>query len=144
MPYESTRGSFEMTQSRSLTVDGKQHRVDVDDPDMPLLYVLRDELGMNNPRFGCGLGQCGACTVHVNGEPVRSCITPLSSVDNVPVTTLAGIGTEESPHPLQVAWVAEEASQCGYCISGWLMTAAALLRENPQPSEAQIRKGLAG
>src|SRR5262249_33280969 len=81
-------GEFEMTKGRSLTVDGKQHRVEVDESDMPLLYVLRDELGMNNPRFGCGLGQCGACTVHINGEPVRSCVTPLSAVENAAVTTL--------------------------------------------------------
>jgi aerobic-type carbon monoxide dehydrogenase small subunit (CoxS/CutS family) len=133
-----------MTQSRTLSVDGKNHQVDVDDPDMPLLFVLRDELGMNNPRFGCGLGQCGACTVHVDGQPARSCVTPLSSVQNAAVTTLAGIGTEERPHPLQVAWVAEEASQCGYCISGWLMTAVALLRENSQPTDAQIREKLGG
>jgi nicotinate dehydrogenase subunit A len=132
-----------MVQRFSLTIDGKKHQVDVDDPDMPLLYVLRDELGLNNPRFGCGLGQCGACTVHLNGQPARSCVTPLSSIGNAAVTTLAGIGTEEKPHPLQAAWVAEEASQCGYCISGWIMTAAALLRDNPKPTDAQIREGLA-
>jgi nicotinate dehydrogenase subunit A len=131
-------------QSYSLTIDGKGHQVEVDDPDMPLLYVLRDELGLNNPRFGCGLGQCGACTVHLNGEPVRSCVAPISSVQSAAVTTLAGIGTEEKPHPLQVAWIAEEASQCGYCINGWIMTATALLRENPQPTDAQIRESLAG
>src|ERR1700681_1366518 len=128
----------------SLTIDGQGHQVDVDDPDTPLLYVLRDELGMNNPRFGCGLGQCGACTVHLNGEPARSCITPLSSVQNTPVTTLAGIGTEEKPHPLQTAWVAEEAAQCGYCLNGWIMTATALLRDHPHPTDTQIREGLAG
>jgi nicotinate dehydrogenase subunit A len=132
-----------MVQRFSLTIDGNKHQVDVDDPDMPLLYVLRDELGLNNPRFGCGLGQCGACTVHLNGQPARSCVTPLSSIGNAAVTTLAGIGTEEKPHPLQAAWVAEEASQCGYCISGWIMTAAALLRDNPKPTDAQIREGLA-
>jgi nicotinate dehydrogenase subunit A len=133
-----------MVQRVSLTVDGKPHHLDVDDPNMPLLYVLRDELGMNNPRFGCGLGQCGACTVHVNGEPTRSCVTPLSSVVKDTVTTLAGLGSEELPHPLQAAWVAEEASQCGFCINGFIMTAAAILRKNPRPTDAEIREGLAG
>lgn len=128
----------------SLTIDGKAHQVEVDDPDTPLLYVLRDDLGLNNPRFGCGLGQCGACTVHLDGNPVRSCLAPLSSIKNTAVTTLAGIGTEEKPHPLQTAWIAEEASQCGYCINGWVMTATALLRENPEPTDAQIRDRLAG
>jgi aerobic-type carbon monoxide dehydrogenase small subunit (CoxS/CutS family) len=133
-----------MMKRYSLTIDGKSHQVEVDDPDTPLLYVLHDELGLNNPRFGCGLGQCGACTVHLDGAPARSCVAPIASVQNAAVTTLAGIGTEEKPHPLQVAWIAEEASQCGYCINGWIMTATALLRENPQPTDAQIRDGLAG
>ena len=133
-----------MTARVNLTVDGKLHQVDVDDPDMPLLYVLRDELGMNNPRFGCGLGQCGACTVLVNGEPTKSCVTPLSSVAKSPVTTLAGLGSEQQPHPLQAAWVAEEASQCGYCLNGFVMTAAAILKKNPRPTDTEIREGLAG
>jgi nicotinate dehydrogenase subunit A len=111
---------------------------------MPLLYVLRDELGMNNPRFGCGLGQCGACTVLINGEPMQSCVTALSSVLERPVTTLAGLGTEQQPHPLQAAWLAEEASQCGYCLNGFLMTAAAILKKNPRPTDAEIREGLIG
>lgn len=132
-----------MTARVNLTVDGKPHQLDVDDPDMPLLYVLRDELGMNNPRFGCGLGQCGACTVLINGEPTKSCVTTLSSVTK-PITTLAGLGTEQQPHPLQAAWVAEEASQCGYCLNGFVMTAAALLKKNPRPTDAEIREGLAG
>src|ERR1700720_2959581 len=104
-----------------LNVNGLAVTATVDDPAMPLLYFLRNDLGLHGPRFGCGLGQCGACTVHLDGAPTRSCITPLSAVQNAAVTTLAGIGTEEKPHPLQVAWVAEEASQCGYCINGWLM-----------------------
>jgi nicotinate dehydrogenase subunit A len=133
-----------MVQKVSLTIDGKPHQIEVDDPDMPLLYVLRDELGMNNPRFGCGLGQCGACTIHVNGEPTRSCVTPLSSVLKDTVTTLAGLGSEQQPHPLQTAWVVEEASQCGFCINGFIMTGAAILRKNPRPTDAQIREGLAG
>jgi nicotinate dehydrogenase subunit A len=128
----------------SLTIDGKAHQVEVDDPDTPLLYVLRDDLGLNNPRFGCGLGQCGACTVHLDGNPVRSCLVPISSIQKTAVTTLAGIGTEGKPHPLQTAWIAEEASQCGYCINGWVMAATALLRENPEPTDAEIRDRLAG
>jgi len=111
---------------------------------MPLLYALRDELGMNNPRFGCGLGQCGACTVHVDGEAVRSCITPLGSVGHATITTLAGLGTEAHPHPLQTAFIAEQALLCGYCLNGWMMTAAALLKQKPHASEAEIREGLSG
>jgi len=111
---------------------------------MPLLYALRDELGFSNPRFGCGLAQCGACTVHVDGQPVRSCITPLSTVKGAKITTLAGLGTPEHPHPLQTAYVEEQVPQCGYCINGWIMTAAALLKATPHPSDQQIRDGLAG
>jgi aerobic-type carbon monoxide dehydrogenase small subunit (CoxS/CutS family) len=127
-----------------LTVDGKTHTISVDDPDMPLLYALRDELGMSNPHFGCGLAQCGACTVHVNGEATRSCVTPLSAVKGAKITTLAGLGTPEHPHPLQAAYVEEQVPQCGYCINGWIMTAAALLKANPHPTDEQIRKGLSG
>ena len=112
--------------------------------DEPLLYVLRDELGLNNPRFGCGLAQCGACTVHLDGEPVRSCVTPATLVAGRRVTTLRGLGTPEQPHPLQQAWVDEQVPQCGYCVNGWLMTAAALLRKNPRATEAELRAGLAG
>jgi nicotinate dehydrogenase subunit A len=133
-----------MTVRVNLTVDGKPHQVDVDDPDMPLLYVLRDELGLNNPRFGCGLGQCGACTVLVDGEATKSCVTTLSAVTKSAVTTLAGLGSEQQPHPLQAAWIAEEASQCGYCLNGFVMTAAAILKKNPRPTDAEIREGLAG
>lgn len=131
------------TQMR-LMVDGKPHTISVDDPNMPLLYALRDELGMSNPHFGCGLAQCGACTVHVNGEATRSCVTPLSAVKDAKITTLAGLGTPEHPHPLQVAYVEEQVPQCGYCINGWIMTAAALLKANPHPSDDDIRKGLSG
>lgn len=133
-----------MTTQIRLVVDGKSHTLSVDDPNMPLLYALRDELGMSNPHFGCGLAQCGACTVHVNGEAVRSCVTPLASVKNAKVTTLAGLGTPEHPHPLQSAYVEEGVPQCGYCINGWIMTAAALLKKNPHPSDDDIRKGLTG
>jgi aerobic-type carbon monoxide dehydrogenase small subunit (CoxS/CutS family) len=127
-----------------LVVDGKSHTLSVDDPNMPLLYALRDELGMSNPHFGCGLAQCGACTVHVNGQATRSCVTPLSAVKDAKITTLAGLGTPERPHPLQAAYVEEQVPQCGYCINGWIMTAAALLKDNPHPTDEQIRKGLSG
>jgi len=127
-----------------LVVDGKPHSLSVDDPNMPLLYALRDELGMANPHFGCGLAQCGACTVHVNGQATRSCVTPLSAVKDAKITTLAGLGTQDHPHPLQAAYVEEQVPQCGYCINGWIMTAAALLKSNPHPSDEEIRKGLSG
>ncbi len=126
-----------------LTVDGKPATVDAD-PQMPLLYALRDDLKLRNPRFGCGLAQCGACTVHLNGEPIRSCVTPLSAVQGRQVTTLEGLGTPGSPHPLQTAYEQEQVPQCGYCISGWMMTAAALLHKNPRASDAEIREALAG
>lgn len=122
-------------------VDGKT--VDLDsDPAMPLLYALRDELNLNNPKFGCGLGQCGACTVHIDGVPMRSCVMPVSALQGKSVTTLAGLGTPQKPHPIQAAFVAEQVPQCGYCISGWVMTAAALLRDKPRASDAEIRTAL--
>jgi aerobic-type carbon monoxide dehydrogenase small subunit (CoxS/CutS family) len=127
----------------NLVVDGKRETVDAD-PAMPLLYALRDDLKLNNPKFGCGRAQCGACTVHVNGVATRSCVTPVGSAADKNVTTLNGLGTAEKPHPLQTAYIAEQVPQCGYCLSGWRMTAAALLRENPKPSDAQIRSALAG
>jgi nicotinate dehydrogenase subunit A len=132
-----------MTEKFSLNVNGKSHAV-VADPDTPLLYVLRDDLGLNNPHFGCGLAQCGACTVHLDGQPIRSCITPVSTVGNGKITTLAGLGTPEKPHPLQTAYIEEQVPQCGYCIDGWLMTAAAFLRDNKKPTDAQIRSALEG
>jgi aerobic-type carbon monoxide dehydrogenase small subunit (CoxS/CutS family) len=127
-----------------LSVNGSSHALEIADPAMPLLYALRDELGLNNPHFGCGLGQCGACTVHLDGVPTRSCITPMSAVGDAKVTTLAGLGTEAQPHPLQTAFIAEQASFCGYCVNGWLMTAAALVRDQPHADEAAIRAGLSG
>jgi nicotinate dehydrogenase subunit A len=126
----------------TLTIDGTPRMIEVDDPDMPLLYALRDELGFNNPRFGCGLGQCGACTVHVDGRAVRSCITPVSGIGDRKVTTLAGIGTQEKPHPVQKAWLEEQVNQCGYCINGWIMTSVELLDRNPHPTDAQIKEAL--
>jgi aerobic-type carbon monoxide dehydrogenase small subunit (CoxS/CutS family) len=126
-----------------LTVDGKPATVNAD-PDMPLLYALRDDLGLKNPRFGCGMAQCGACTVHLNGAPVRSCVTPLAAAEGQRVTTLEGLGAPGHPHPVQKAYEEEQVPQCGYCISGWVMTAAAFLDQNPKASEAQIKQALAG
>ena len=114
-----------------LDVNGKSHTIDAD-PDMPLLYALRNDLGLNNPHFGCGLAQCGACTVHIDGQAIRSCITPVSAVGGVKVVTLAGLGTPEKPHPIQTAYVEEQVPQCGYCINGWIMSAAAFLRDQEE------------
>lgn len=127
-----------------LDVNGASHTIQVDDPDMPLLYALRDELGLNNPHFGCGLAQCGACTVHLNGVATRSCVTPVSAAKGAKITTLAGLGTPEHPHPLQQAYLEEEVPQCGYCINGWIMTAAAFLKQKPHPTDAEIRDALSG
>ena len=127
-----------------LHVNGKAQAIEVDDPGMPLLYALRDDLGLNNPRFGCGLGQCGACTVHVDGRAVRSCVTPAAAVAGRQITTLAGLGTPEHPHPVQAAWIEEQVNQCAYCINGWIMTAAELLAHNPHPSETEIKDALDG
>jgi nicotinate dehydrogenase subunit A len=123
-----------------ITVNGKKHQVQAD-AKTPLLYVLRNELGLHGPRFGCGLAQCGACTVHIGGEAVRSCVYPVGAVDKV-VTTLEGLGTPERPHPLQAAFVSEQAVQCGYCINGMIMQAASFLKKTPHPTEAQIREAL--
>ena len=128
----------------TLVVDGASRTVDVDDSDTPLLYVLRDDLALNNPRFGCGLGQCGACTVQIDGRAVRSCVTPVSSVAGRKITTLAGIGTPERPHPVQTAWIEEQVNQCGYCINGWILTAVELLEHTPKPTDAQIKDALNG
>jgi aerobic-type carbon monoxide dehydrogenase small subunit (CoxS/CutS family) len=128
-----------MVQRVTLNVNGKIHEIEIDDPDMPLLYALRDDLGLNNPRFGCGLAQCGACTVLVDGATTRSCVMPVSSVEGREITTLAGLGSPEVPHPLQSAWIEEQVNQCGYCINGWIMEGAALLARNPKPSEKDVR-----
>jgi nicotinate dehydrogenase subunit A len=127
----------------TLDVNGSAHTVDAD-PDMPLLYALRNDIGLNNPHFGCGLAQCGACTVHIDGEAVRSCVRPVSTVGDSKVVTLAGLGTPEKPHPIQQAYVEEQVPQCGYCINGWLMTAAALLNRVKKPTDAQIKDALTG
>ena len=110
-----------MAVAKSLNVNGRTVRITIDDPDMPLLYALRDQLQLKSPRFGCGLGQCGACTVHVDGKAVRSCVTPLSSIKNERIVTLEGLGTPEKPHPVQKAFIEEQAAQCGYCINGMVM-----------------------
>jgi nicotinate dehydrogenase subunit A len=126
----------------NLTVNGKQVATNAT-PDTPLLYVLRNDAGLHGPRFGCGLGQCGSCTVHVNGEPVRSCMRPLSSLASTDrIVTLEGLGTPEAPHKLQTAFIEEQALQCGYCTNGMIMQAAALLAKNPKPSVPQIKAAL--
>ena len=127
----------------SLKVNGTVHSVPAE-PDTPLLYVLRNDLGLNGAKFGCGLAQCGACTVLVDGAPMRSCVTPIGTLVQSEITTLEGLGTAEQPHPLQAAFVAEQAAQCGYCISGMIMSAKALLDRKQQPTEAEIRLELAG
>jgi len=127
----------------TLDVNGKSHTIDAD-PDMPLLYALRNDLGLNNPHFGCGLAQCGACAVHLNGQAIRSCVTPVSAVGEGKVVTLAGLGTPEKPHPIQAAYVIEQVHQCGYCINGWVMTAAALLNSKKKPTDAEIKDALTG
>jgi len=126
----------------NLTVNGEARVVDVD-PDTPLLYVLRDNLALKGPKFGCGLGQCGACTVHVAGEAVRSCGLPIDALSNRAVTTLEGLGTGTKPSKLQQAFIDEQAAQCGYCVNGMIMTSAALLVKKKSPSEADIRAALA-
>jgi nicotinate dehydrogenase subunit A len=127
----------------SLKVNGKTQTVDVD-PETPLLYVLRDDLQLNGPKFGCGLGQCGACTVIIDGNAIRSCLVSVSSAQNRPVTTLEGLGSIKKMHKIQQAFVDEQAVQCGYCINGMIMTSKALLDKNPKPTDAQIKEALAG
>src|SRR5262249_46626210 len=127
-----------------LTVNGKSVTIMADDTDMPLLYALRNDLGLHGPRFGCGLGQCGACTVHIDGRAVRSCITKLANLsEKQKIVTLEGLGTPEQPHPVQKAFIDAQAAQCGYCINGMIMESAAFLASNKRPSEAQIREALA-
>jgi nicotinate dehydrogenase subunit A len=128
----------------NLHVNGRTQTIDADDPNMPLLYALRDALELHGPKFGCGLGQCGACTVMVNGAAVRSCQMPVSQAQGKEITTLEGLGSPEQLHPVQAAFVAEQAAQCGYCTNGMIMAATALLAKTPHPTEAQVRTALAG
>jgi nicotinate dehydrogenase subunit A len=127
----------------AFNLNGKQTSASTDDPEMPLLYALRDDLGLHGPRFGCGLGQCGSCTVLVDGKAVRSCSMAVSAVAGKKVVTLEGLGTPAKPHPLQQAFIDEQAVQCGYCINGMIMQAAALLQTTKNPTEQQIRAALA-
>jgi nicotinate dehydrogenase subunit A len=131
-----------MATTLRINVNGKLSRVSAS-ADTPLLYVLRNDLGLHGPRFGCGLAQCGACTVHLNGKAIRSCVTPVASVVGQQVVTLEGLGTPLKPHPMQVAFIETQASQCGYCQNGFLMTGAALLGRIAKPTELQIRQELA-
>lgn len=126
-----------------LNVNGRDHTVKADE-EMPLLYALRNDIGLSNPKFGCGLAQCGACTVHMDGTPVRSCQLPVSAVGTARIKTLEGLGTADKPHPLQTAYIAEQVPQCGHCINGWIMTAAELLAKNKSPTDAQIKDALTG
>ena len=131
-----------MPQDFQIKVNGATRHANVE-PDTPLLYILRNDLELSGPRFGCGLSQCGACTVLIDGKPTRSCVTPVESVGAKAVTTLEGLGTKDKPHPLQKAFIEEQAAQCGYCGNGMIMTAKALLDKTPKPTDAQIRKALA-
>ena len=125
----------------SLKVNGRNERVDVD-PATPLLYVLSDDLALRGPKLGCGLGQCGACTVIIGGRAVRSCVTPVGTVAGAEITTLEGLGTPEKPHPLQQAFIDEQAAQCGFCLNGVILAAKAFLDQNPKATDADIQQGL--
>jgi nicotinate dehydrogenase subunit A len=127
----------------SFRVNGKARTVDTE-PDVPLLYVLRNDLQLNGPKFGCGMAQCGACTVLMDGNAIRSCVTPVSAAQNKPVTTLEGLGTTKKLHKIQQAFIDEQAAQCGYCINGMIMTTKALLDKTPKPSDGEIKQALAG
>src|SRR3977135_1877278 len=127
----------------SLRVNGTSRVIDID-PTTPLLYVLRNDLGLRGPKFGCGLGQCGACTVIMDGRAVRSCVTPVGGVNHAEIVTLEGLGTPEKPHPIQQAFIDEEAAQCGFCLSGVILSAKAFLDKNPKATDDEIRRALAG
>jgi nicotinate dehydrogenase subunit A len=127
----------------TLKVNGRSQSVDVD-PATPLLFVLSDDLSLRGPKFGCGLGQCGACTVIANGQAIRSCVTPVNTVANAEITTLEGLGTPEKPHPIQQAFIDEQAAQCGFCLSGVILTAKAFLDKNPRATEQQVQQALSG
>jgi nicotinate dehydrogenase subunit A len=130
--------------SFSFTVNGNARTIDSGDPDQPLLYVLRNSLNLTAAKYGCGLGQCGACTVLVDGAPVRSCLTPVSTMAGRSITTLEGLGTPDKPHKVQAAFIAEQAAQCGYCTNGMVMSSAALLSDKPNATLAEAKEALAG
>lgn len=132
-----------MADAIELTVNGRTHQLHVS-PDTPLLYVLRNDLELNGAKFGCGLAQCGACTVLLDGEPIRSCSYPIAGAQGRTITTIEGLGTIEAPHPVQKAFLEEQAAQCGYCINGMIMTTTALLQRDARPTDAAIRQALAG
>lgn len=132
-----------MTSQITLRVNGTNHNIAVDDTDMPLLYALRDDLALRGPKFGCGLGQCGACTVLIDGEATRSCIIRAVDAEGRQITTLEGLGSPEQPSRVQAAFIAEQAAQCGYCTNGMIMTATALLNRQPHPTEGDVREALA-
>jgi nicotinate dehydrogenase subunit A len=129
--------------SITFTVNGTARTLDVRDPDKPLLYALRNDLGLKGAKYGCGLGQCGACTVLVDGEAMRSCAMPVSALAGKKITTIEGLGSPEKPHKVQAAFIAEQAAQCGYCTNGMVMSSAALLEKNPKPNAAQVKDALA-
>src|SRR5262249_16017907 len=137
------REQYAMAQKFTLNVNGEDNTIEAD-PDMPLLYALRNDIGLNNPHFGCGLAQCGACTGHLDGQPTRACITMLSAVAQAKTPPLAALGTPKKPPPLKTAYIEEQGPQCGYCINGWIMTAAAFLRDKKKPTEAEIKDALSG
>jgi len=143
LPHRIIQEENKMATTLTLDVNGKSHDLRVDDPQMPLLLALRENLGLHGPRFGCGLAQCGSCTVHVDGKAVRSCVYPVKQAAGRKVVTLEGLGTGSKLHPLQEAFIQEQAVQCGYCINGMIMQAAELLATNKRPSEDQIRQALA-
>src|SRR5436190_21632940 len=132
-----------MARTKALTVNGKRVPINYEDPEMPLLYVLRNDLGLRGPRFGCGLGQCGTCTVIVDGAAMRSCQLPVAAASGA-ITTLDGLAQNGTLHPLQQAWIDEQVPQCGYCQNGQIMTAKAMLDKNPHPTDEQIRQTMAG
>jgi nicotinate dehydrogenase subunit A len=143
-PIDKARnGSDHAAMKLTLYVNGASHAVDVD-PATPLLYVLSDDLALNGPKFGCGLGQCGACTIIAKGRALRSCVTPVGTIAGAEITTLEGLGAPDHPHPIQRAFIAEQAAQCGFCLSGVILTAKAFLDQNPKASDAEIQRAMSG
>jgi nicotinate dehydrogenase subunit A len=143
VPWAELADNISMPQYK-LSVNGRPVTVDSWDPDQPLLYILRNSLALHGAKFGCGLAQCGACTVLVEGKAVRSCVTPIRQVAGRAVTTLEGLGTPDKPDPVQAAFITEQAAQCGYCTNGMIMSAKAVLNQTPHPTEEQVKQGLAG